>query len=100
MFRIIKESENVDERQHCFLIQTVGGESRCVNLKSEVKEHQSAIFLVSVVRTGKNVVISKIFSPSSLGEKNGDFGQKYCVFGAKIDQNIDFPEKRHGLDRK
>ena len=28
MFRIIKESENVDERQHCFLIQTVGGESR------------------------------------------------------------------------
>jgi hypothetical protein len=22
MFRVIKESENVDERQHCFLIQT------------------------------------------------------------------------------
>jgi len=28
MFRVIKESENVDERQHCFLIQTVKGESR------------------------------------------------------------------------
>ena len=28
MFRVIKESENVDERQQCFLIQTVGGESR------------------------------------------------------------------------
>ncbi len=28
MFRVLKESENVDERQHCFLIQTAGQESR------------------------------------------------------------------------
>ena len=27
MFRVIKESENVDERQHCFLIQSFGKQS-------------------------------------------------------------------------
>eukprot|EP00095_Tigriopus_kingsejongensis_P005920 maker-scaffold825_size91437-snap-gene-0.16 protein:Tk05920 transcript:maker-scaffold825_size91437-snap-gene-0.16-mRNA-1 annotation:"gamma-1-syntrophin isoform x2" len=34
MFRIIKESENVDERQHCFLIQTTGGESRYFSMET------------------------------------------------------------------
>ena len=28
MFRVVKDSENVDERQHCFLIQTANQESR------------------------------------------------------------------------
>ena len=32
MFRVIKESENVDERQHCFLIQTAAQESRWVDV--------------------------------------------------------------------
>ena len=27
MFRVIKESENVDERHHCFLIQTAAAQT-------------------------------------------------------------------------
>ena len=34
MFRVIKESENVDERQHCFLIQTSGQESRYFSMET------------------------------------------------------------------
>ena len=34
MFRVIKESENVDERQHCFLIQTAGQESRYFSVET------------------------------------------------------------------
>ena len=33
-FRVIKESENVDERQHCFLMQTVGRESRYFSMET------------------------------------------------------------------
>ena len=31
---MIKESENVDERQHCFLMQTVGRESRYFSMET------------------------------------------------------------------
>ena len=34
MFRVIKESENVDERQHCFLIQTADQQSRYFSLET------------------------------------------------------------------
>ena len=34
MFRVIKESENVDERQHCFLLQTSGQESRYFSMET------------------------------------------------------------------
>ena len=34
MFRVIKESEYVDERQHCFLLQTVGRESRYFSMET------------------------------------------------------------------
>ncbi|KAK7790454.1 hypothetical protein R5R35_007232 [Gryllus longicercus] len=34
MFRVIKDSENVDERQHCFLIQTSGHESRYLSVET------------------------------------------------------------------
>lgn len=37
MFRVIKESENVDERQHCFLIQTTGGESRYFSMETRAE---------------------------------------------------------------
>ena len=44
MFRIIKESENVDERQHCFLIQTFGQESHyfSVETRQELLRLESA----------------------------------------------------------
>ncbi len=54
MFRVIKESENVDERQHCFLIQTAGSESRYFSmettadlLKLESSWHRSVCSTVS-----------------------------------------------------
>lgn len=34
MFRVIKESETVDERGHCFLLQTVGRESRYFSMET------------------------------------------------------------------
>ena len=34
MFRVIKESENVDERQHCFLIQTFGQQSHYFSVET------------------------------------------------------------------
>ncbi|XP_018326975.1 gamma-1-syntrophin [Agrilus planipennis] len=34
MFRVVKESENVDERQHCFLVQTSGQESKYLNVET------------------------------------------------------------------
>lgn len=34
MFRIVKDSENVDERQHCFLVQTSGQDSRYFSVET------------------------------------------------------------------
>ncbi|KAL1492910.1 hypothetical protein ABEB36_011077 [Hypothenemus hampei] len=34
MFRIVKDSENVDERQHCFVIQNSGQESRYFSMET------------------------------------------------------------------
>lgn len=34
MFRVVKESENVDERQHCFLVQTSGQDSRYLSVET------------------------------------------------------------------
>ena len=34
MFRVIKESENVDERQHCFLIQSFGKQSHYFSVET------------------------------------------------------------------
>ena len=34
MFRVIKESEYVDERQHCFLIQTFGQNSHYFSVET------------------------------------------------------------------
>ena len=44
MFRVIKESENVDERQHCFLIQSFGQQSHyfSVETRQELLRLESA----------------------------------------------------------
>ena len=54
MFRVLKDSENVDERQHCFLLQTSGEESRYFSmetrqdlLKLESSWHRSVCRTVS-----------------------------------------------------
>ena len=40
MFRVIKESENVDERQHCFLIQTFGQQSHYFSVETRQVSHR------------------------------------------------------------
>ena len=54
MFRVIKESENVDERQHCFLIQAFGQashyfsvETRQELLRLESAWHKSVCLAIS-----------------------------------------------------
>ena len=68
MFRVIKESENVDERQHCFLMQTVGRESRYFSmetrqdlLRMESAWHRAVCQAVSSLR----VIFNCIFKNAS-----------------------------------
>ena len=63
MFRVIKESENVDERQHCFLMQTVGRESRYFSMETrqdllrlESAWHRAVCQAVSSLRVSKYVM--------------------------------------------
>jgi len=66
MFRVIKESENVDERQHCFLMQTVGRESRYFSmetrqdlLRMESAWHRAVCQAVSSLRSTTFHVVYK-----------------------------------------
>ena len=63
MFRVIKESENVDERQHCFLVQTAGQESRYFSmetrqdlLKVESAWHRAVCQSVSEMGVSANLI--------------------------------------------
>ncbi|XP_066155528.1 gamma-1-syntrophin isoform X2 [Euwallacea fornicatus] len=71
MFRIVKDSENVDERQHCFLVQTSGQESRyfSVETRQELLRIENAWHSAvcnSVMQLG-----SKTFTVSSNGKTAG-----------------------------
>ena len=48
MFRVIKESENVDERQHCFLIQSFGKESHYFSVETR-QVRESRILSINVL---------------------------------------------------
>ncbi|XP_060515819.1 gamma-1-syntrophin [Cylas formicarius] len=71
MFRIVKESENVDERQHCFLVQTSGQDSRyfSVETRQELLRIENAwhcSVCTAVMKLG-----SKTFTVSSNGKTAG-----------------------------
>ena len=64
---MIKESENVDERQHCFLMQTVGRESRYFSMETrqdllrlESAWHRAVCQAVSSLRVIDDSVFFKI----------------------------------------
>lgn len=61
MFRVVKESENVDERQHCFLVQTSGQDSRyfSVETRQELLRIENA-WHVSVCTAVTKLGVSKI----------------------------------------
>ena len=54
MFRVIKESEYVDERQHCFLIQTFGQQSHYLSV--ETRQVTATYIYVRVKLNYKNAV--------------------------------------------
>lgn len=71
MFRVIKESENVDERQHCFLVQTSGQDSRyfSVETRQELLKIENAwhcSVCTAVMKLG-----NKTFTVSSNGKTAG-----------------------------
>ncbi len=53
MFRVIKESEYVDERQHCFLIQTFGQNSHYFSV--ETRQVRGYYRLTEREQTGQGV---------------------------------------------
>lgn len=70
MFRVVKESETVDSRQHCFLLQSSGHEPRYLTVETRqellrVENSWNAAIVTSVVKLGVSVAyqyfVSMIF---------------------------------------
>lgn len=80
MLRVIKDSENVDERQHCFLIQTSGQESRYFSVETRQE-------LLRIESSWHNSVCAAVIK---LGSKsfNVSFGGKLA--GLTLDWNMGF----------
>lgn len=65
MFRVVKDSENVDERQHCFLVQTSGQDSRyfSVETRQELLRIENAwhcSVCTAVMKLGVNISLMLI----------------------------------------
>lgn len=71
MFRIVKESETVDSRQHCFLLQNSGHEPRYLSVETRqellrIENSWNASIVTSVVKLGR-----KTFAVSHQGRSGG-----------------------------
>uniref|UniRef100_A0A1B0B3H6 Uncharacterized protein n=1 Tax=Glossina palpalis gambiensis TaxID=67801 RepID=A0A1B0B3H6_9MUSC len=60
MFRVVKESETVDSRQHCFLLQSAGHEPRYLSVETRqellrIENSWNAAIVTSVIKLGLNV---------------------------------------------
>ena len=59
MFRIVKESETVDSRQHCFLLQCAGHEPRYLSVETRqellrIENSWNTAIVTSVIKLGVN----------------------------------------------
>lgn len=57
MFRVVKESETVDARQHCFLLQSSGHDPRYLSLETRqellrIENSWNAAIITSVIKLG------------------------------------------------
>lgn len=57
MFRVVKESETVDARQHCFLLQSSGHEPRYLSVETRqellrIENSWNAAIITSVIKLG------------------------------------------------
>ncbi|KAH8347849.1 hypothetical protein KR084_001642 [Drosophila pseudotakahashii] len=71
MFRIVKESETVDSRQHCFLLQSSGHEPRYLSVETRqellrIENSWNAAIVTSVIKLGR-----KTFAVSHHGKSGG-----------------------------
>lgn len=67
MFRVVKESETVDARQHCFLLQSSGHDPRYLSVETRqellrIENSWNAAIITSVIKLGVCVGISWNFS--------------------------------------
>lgn len=65
MFRVVKESETVDARQHCFLLQSSGHEPRYLSVETRqellrIENSWNAAIITSVIKLG---VSKSLFAP-------------------------------------
>lgn len=87
MFRVVKESETVDSRQHCFLLQSSGHEPRYLTVETRqellrIENSWNAAIVTSVIKLG--VGVFKLFANYKfiqtqilLSEKN------FCGFSSR-----------------
>ncbi|KAJ6640624.1 Gamma-1-syntrophin [Pseudolycoriella hygida] len=71
MFRVVKESETVDARQHCFLLQSSGHEPRYLSVETRqellrIENSWNAAIITSVIKLGR-----KTFAVSHYGRSGG-----------------------------
>ncbi|XP_067633980.1 gamma-1-syntrophin isoform X2 [Eurosta solidaginis] len=71
MFRVVKESETVDSRQHCFLLQSSGHEPRYLSVETRqellrIENSWNAAIVTSVIKLGR-----KTFAVSHHGKSGG-----------------------------
>ncbi|XP_044740932.1 gamma-1-syntrophin [Chrysoperla carnea] len=88
MFRVVKESENVDERQHCFLIQTSGQESRYLS----VETRQELLRIENAWQCSVCTAVMKLGSTTFTVNSNGK------TWGLTLDWNLGFT--LHEVDSK
>ena len=72
MFRVLKESEHKDERQHCFIIQTCGQEVKYLSvetrqelLRIETAWHAAVCSTISKIRVRKILNFVFLFSSNT-----------------------------------
>lgn len=63
MFRVVKESETVDSRQHCFLLQSSGHDPRYLSVETRqellrIENSWNAAIVTSVIKLGVNKIYS------------------------------------------
>lgn len=74
MFRVVKESETVDARQHCFLLQSSGHDPRYLSVETRqellrIENSWNAAIITSVIKLGvsdKNPFIVQKFQENYL----------------------------------
>lgn len=74
LFRVLKNSEHKDERQHCFIVQNCGKESKYLSvetrqelLRIEAAWHSAVRFTVSKIRVSSMIIIIYMLSKLKFG---------------------------------